>query len=35
MAVFFDQDRKKYLAYECKRLNVRNKGGRRSLQRIT
>ena len=31
MAVFLDQDGEKYLAYECKRLNVVNKGSRESL----
>ena len=31
MAVFLDQNREKYLAYECKRLGVRNGGSRRSL----
>ena len=31
MAAFFDQERERYLAYECKRLNVHNNGSRRSL----
>ena len=31
MAVILDQDRDTYLAYECKRLNVRRDDGRRSL----
>ena len=31
MAVFLDQDRDTYLAYECKRLNERREDGRRSL----
>ena len=31
MAVFLDQDRDTYLAYECKRLNERRGDGRRSL----
>ena len=31
MAVLLDQDREKYLAYECKRLNVVHNGSRRSL----
>lgn len=31
MAVFLDQDRDRYLAYECKRLNVRRGNSRRSL----
>ena len=31
MAVFLDQDRDTYLAYECKRLNERRDDGRRSL----
>lgn len=30
-AVLFDWERERYLAYECKRLNVRNVGGRASL----
>ena len=29
--VFLNQDRDTYLAYECKRLNVRREDGRRSL----
>ena len=29
--VFLNQDRDTYLAYECKRLNVRRRDGRRSL----
>ena len=33
MAVILDQDRDKYLAYECKRLNERRDDGRRSLAR--
>ena len=33
MAVFLDQDRDTYLAYECKRLNERRCDGRRSLAR--
>ena len=33
MAVFLDQDRDTYLAYECKRLNERRDDGRRSLAR--
>ena len=33
MAVFLDQDRDTYLAYECKRLNERRGDGRRSLAR--
>ena len=31
MAVLLDQSRERYLAYECKRLNVVYEGGRRSL----
>lgn len=31
LAVLFDWERERYLAYECKRLNVRNAGGRASL----
>jgi hypothetical protein len=31
MAVFLDQDRDRYLAYECKRLNERRGDSRRSL----
>ena len=31
IAVFLDQDRDVYLAYECKRLNVLRRDGRRSL----
>ena len=31
MAVFLDQDRERYLAYECKRLNEVRPDGRRSL----
>ena len=31
MAVLLDQERDRYLAYECKRLNVARKGGKRSL----
>ena len=31
IAVFLDQDRDTYLAYECKRLNERREDGRRSL----
>ncbi len=31
MAVLLDQDRDTYLAYECKRLNVKSGSGRRSL----
>ncbi|MDT8278472.1 hypothetical protein RQ734_20650 [Roseomonas mucosa] len=31
MAVLFDRERERYLAYECKRLNVVNGGGRSSL----
>lgn len=31
MAVLFDRERERYLAYECKRLNVVNAGGRSSL----
>ncbi|MYB36327.1 MAG: hypothetical protein F4Y26_02835 [Gammaproteobacteria bacterium] len=31
MAVLLDQERDRYLAYECKRLNVPRKGGTRSL----
>ena len=31
MAVLLDQDRDRYLAYECKRLNVPRNGGLRSL----
>ena len=31
MAVFLDQDRDRYIAYECKRLNERRGAGRRSL----
>ena len=31
MAVFLDQDRERYLAYECKRLNEARPDGRRSL----
>lgn len=31
MAVFLDKDRDKYLAYECKRLNVVYNGSRKSL----
>ena len=31
MAAFFDRERERYLAYECKRLNVVNTGGRSSL----
>ena len=31
IAVFLDQDRDRYLAYECKRLNERRGDGRRSL----
>ena len=31
MAAILDQDRKTYLAYECKRLNVFNSGSRSSL----
>lgn len=31
IAVLFDRDRERYLAYECKRLNVVNSGSRRSL----
>ena len=31
MAVFLNQDRDRYLAYECKRLNERRGDGRRSL----
>ena len=31
MAVLLDQERDRYLAYECKRLNVPRKGGKRSL----
>ena len=31
MAVFLDQDRERYLAYECKRLNEVRRDGRRSL----
>ena len=31
MAVFLDQNRDRYLAYECKRLNERRGSGRRSL----
>ena len=31
IAVFLDQDRDRYLAYECKRLNERRDDGRRSL----
>lgn len=30
-AVLFDWERERYLAYECKRLSVRNVGGRASL----
>ena len=30
MAVFLDKDRNKYLAYECKRLNVKQIDGRRA-----
>ena len=33
MAVILDQDRDTYLAYECKRLNERRDGSRRSLAR--
>lgn len=31
MAVLLDQNREKYLAYECKRLNVMHNGSRQSL----
>ena len=31
MAVLLDQERDRYLAYECKRLNVARNGGKRSL----
>lgn len=31
LAVLLDQERESYLAYECKRLNVINSGGRSSL----
>lgn len=31
MAVLLDRTRRRYLAYECKRLNVKHGGGRRSL----
>lgn len=31
MAVLLNQERDRYLAYECKRLNVRRNGGTRSL----
>jgi hypothetical protein len=31
MAVLLEQERKIYLAYECKRLNVRHKGSKKSL----
>ena len=31
MALLLDQERERYLAYECKRLNVTQAGGRRSL----
>lgn len=31
LAVLLDRERERYLAYECKRLNVTNSGGRSSL----
>ena len=31
IALFLDQERERYLAYECKRLNVKRNGGTRSL----
>ena len=31
IAVFFNRERDRYLAYECKRLNVNNGGSRKSL----
>ncbi len=31
IAVFLDRERERYLAYECKRLNVRSNGGTKSL----
>lgn len=34
IAVLFDWDRERYLAYECKRLNVNNGGGRSSLATV-
>lgn len=34
LAVLFDWDREKYLAYECKRLNVINGGSRSSLATV-
>jgi hypothetical protein len=33
-AVFFDQERERYLAFECKRLNVINCGSRSSLANL-
>jgi len=34
LAVLFDWDRERYLAYECKRLNVINSGSRSSLATV-
>lgn len=34
IAVLFDWDRERYLAYECKRLNVNNSGSRSSLATV-
>jgi len=34
IAVLFDWERERYLAYECKRLNVINAGGRSSLATV-
>lgn len=34
LAVLFDRDRGRYLAYECKRLNVINSGSRSSLATV-
>ena len=31
IAVFLDRERERYLAYECKRLNVKSNGGTKSL----
>lgn len=34
LAALFDRERERYLAYECKRLNVVNAGGRSSLATV-